>query len=96
MISGEDLLSRIEGFNKLIENLRLDKGEDWDYRNEMSLVASDVVSLFPSLTVKNSAKAVRSQAEKINIEWKNVDTKWLTLYIHMNRNKSSDRSSTTM
>ena len=58
----------------------------------MSLIASDVVSLFPSMTAENTAKAVKSQAEKSKIEWRNIDTKWLTLYIHMNRDKCSDIS----
>ena len=45
VISGEDLLSRIEVFNKFIKEKNAEKGDNWDYREEMSLVASDVVSL---------------------------------------------------
>ena len=56
------------------------------------LLGSDVVSLFPSLTAINTAKAVRAQAIKSSIIWENIDTKWLLLYIHLNRNLSSDLS----
>ena len=70
------------------------KKEDinWDWRDEWILIGSDVVSLFPSLTADRTAKAVRSQAEKIEIKWENVDTRWLCMYIHQNRELSSDLS----
>ena len=54
------------------------------------LVGSDVVSLFPSLTAKNTAKAVRAQAEKSSIRWLNVDHRWLCMYIHQNRGLATD------
>ena len=53
------------------------------------LLGSDVVALFPSLTKKRTAKAVRNQVCKSNIKWNNIDTRWLTLYIHLNRGLNS-------
>ena len=57
-----------------------------------TLIGTDVVSLFPSLSSVNTAKAVRSQAMKSSITWENIDTRWLRLYVHLNRELSSDIS----
>ena len=54
------------------------------------MIGSDVVSLFPSLTAVETAKAVRSQAMKCSIKWDNIDSRWLRLYIHLNQHLSSD------
>ena len=53
------------------------------------LLGSDVCALFPSLSKEKTAKAVRNQASKIDIKWENIDIKWLTLYLHLNRHLSS-------
>ena len=93
VISSEDMLSRIEKFNELVGEKRKQKeieGITWDWRNDWMMVGSDVVSLFPSLTAENTARIVRSQAEKIPIHWENIDTKWLRMYIHQNRSYSHD------
>ena len=98
VISSEDLLSRIEKFNKLVDQTKKEKikenpKSDWDWRDDWMLIGSDVVSLFPSLTAENTAKIVRNQVRKSPIEWKNIDVDWLRLYIHQNRSMSSDLSS---
>ena len=98
VISSEDLLSRIEKFNKLVEQTKEMKNNenpnsDWDWRDAWLLIGSDVVSLFPRLTAENTAKIVREQVRKSPIEWKNIDVDWLRIYIHLNRTMSSDLSS---
>ena len=93
VLSSEDMLSRIEDFNKKIEEEKKRRGDDaWDWRQEWTLIGSDVVSLFPSLTAENTSKCVRRQATKSDIEWTNIDEDWLRLYIHMNIQFSSDIS----
>ena len=54
------------------------------------LIGSDVSALFPSLTRDRTAKAVRRQTEKAGIQWENIDSKWLRLYIHLNRHMVTD------
>ena len=44
------------------------------------------------MSAEKSSKAVREQVKKINMEWQNVDDQWLRLYIHLNREMSSDIS----
>ena len=61
VISSEDMLARIEDFNKFIEKERKKHGEGWDWRHKYTMIGSDVVSLFPSLTAVNTAKAVRNK-----------------------------------
>ena len=56
------------------------------------MIGSDVISLFPSLTAIETAKAVRSQALKCSISWDNIDSRWLWFYIHLNQRFSSDIS----
>ena len=68
-------------------------GEKWDWRDKWTLIGTDVVSLFPSLSAVNTARAIRSQALKSDIVWENIDSKWLRLYIHLNRHMSTDVSS---
>ena len=93
VISSEDMLHRFEVFNKEVADMIIDKkkdGVDYDWREEYMVLGSDVKSLFPSMTRDNTAKAVRKQAEKSNIKWQNIDSKWLRLYIHLNRHLCSN------
>ena len=73
--SDRDLLSRLETFNKKVENEKKLKGDSWDWREEWVLLGSDVVSLFPSLSAERTAKIVRKQVEKSLINWENIDDK---------------------
>ena len=80
VISSEDLLSRIETFNRKLKKeieTRKKVDKDWDWRNKYMLLGSDVESLFPSLTAKRSARIVREQVERSKMIWENVDPKWL-------------------
>ena len=54
------------------------------------LLGSDVKALFPSLSADKTSKAVRAQIEKINMDWVNIDDKWVRLYIHLNRALTDD------
>ena len=92
VISSADLLARVEDFNKKIEYMQKEKGPEWDWRQEYMLIGSDVTSLFPSLSARRTAKIVRKQFMKSKVEWQNVDTDWLRLYVHLNRGLSSDVS----
>ena len=83
VVSSEDMLSRIYECNEKIENMRKNKPENWDWKNELILIGTDVQSLFPSLSASNTGKAVRSQFAKSKIVWDNVDWKMLTLYIKL-------------
>ena len=77
----------VECSNKNILNDKSIKPNDdksWDWRDELLLLGTDVTALFPSLSAKNAAKALRSQLEKSNIEWRNIDCPWLTLYLKLN------------
>ena len=90
VISSEDLLSRVEKFNGLVEQTKKEKYNEhpesnWDWREDWMLIGSDVVSLFPSLKAENTAKIVRNQVRKSPISWRNIDVDWLILYIHQNR-----------
>ena len=89
MINSEYMLSRMEVFNKRLKEIKNER-KNWDWRKEMSLIGTDVVALFPSLSAERTVKSVRRQAEKSEIIWENVDYKWLSLYIHLNRDKCTD------
>ena len=78
------LLSRIEKFNKRANRQDIDWKKDWIF------VVSDVKSLFPSLSKERISKAVQNQAKYISIRWTNIDTKWLTQYIHLSHDLCSD------
>ena len=56
------------------------------------VLRSDVQALFPSLSKERTARAVRAQAEKADIQWENIDSKWLRLYIHLNKHLSENIS----
>ena len=63
------MLSRIERFNELMKKNREEKkssgeNEDWDWREEWMLLGSDVVSLFPSMSAKNTARILKEQIRK--------------------------------
>ena len=84
VISSEDLLARIELFNDKVAIKRKLHGPEWDWRQHWTMIGSDVVSLFPSLTAENTAS---------DISFENIDTRWLTMYIHQNRDMASDITS---
>ena len=67
------------------EKMKIDP--EWDWREYYLLLGSDVKSLFPSLSTKRTARIVREQTEKSNINWQNIDERWLCLYVHLNRDK---------
>ena len=78
VISSEDMLSRIEQLNLNIAKTRKEKlaanpNSDWDWRHDYVLIGSDVVSLFPSLSAENTARAVKNHKLKSPIVWTNID-----------------------
>ena len=82
VISSEDMLYRINKFNREIEKEIEEKrktDEDWDWREKYLLLGSDVQALFPSLSADRTAKIVREQASKSKIVWENIDPRWLCL-----------------
>ena len=85
VISSTDMLSRIENFNDWVKREKIERGESWDWRDEYVLIGSDVKALFPSLSAENTSKRIREQAEKIEMDWENLDEEWIELYIHLNR-----------
>ena len=84
------MLSGVEKFNMWVKKEKIQKGADYDWRTDYMLLGSDVQALFPSLSAERSSKAVRAQIEKSKLEWKNVDDKWVRLYIHLNRELTDD------
>jgi len=86
VISSEDLLSRIEKFNEWAAF------QSYDWRQKYMLIGSDVTALFPSLSKERTAAAVYRQAKKTKMNWSNIDEKYLTLYVHLNRHLSSNIS----
>ena len=86
VIISEDMLNRIAKCNDKIKKLiaehkieQSEENESWDWRQDYILLGSDVSALFPSLFAKNTAKAVMNQILK------NLDGKWLTLYLKLNK-----------
>ena len=88
IISSEDLLARIDKFNKEIEK-EIEKDENYDWREHYILLGTDVKALFPSLSAERTGRAVRKQVEKSLIKWEEIDDMWLTLYVHLNENLCS-------
>ena len=90
------MLARCEEFNRWLvkeKKIKASSGaENWDWRNDMMLLGSDVVALFPSLSADMTAEIVRRQVVKSPITWFNVDHTWLRLYVHLNANLASDIS----
>ena len=84
IISAEDLLARIEMFNKEIKE-KIEIDENYDWRDQFILLGTDVKALFPSMSAERTGRAVRDQVEKSLIIWEDIDEMWLTLYIHLNR-----------
>ena len=68
VISSEDLLAKIHSCNRDLERRRKDReerGEEVDkMEQELYIIASDVVALFPSMTDKRTGKICREQAIK--------------------------------
>ena len=84
------MLSRVEHFNEWVKKENIVRGENWDWREEMVLIGSDVKALFPSLSAGITSKIVRSQAEKSKMKWENLNDEWIRLYIHLNRHLCTD------
>ena len=61
-----------------------------DEYEEMSLVGSDVVALFPSITAERSARIVREEIERSEIMFEGFDDEKARAYINMNKEIISD------
>ena len=110
VISAEDLLARVTGYNKNSppapsasraatpvpaaegstpsppptesEIIHPEHEEE-----EMSLVGSDVVVLFPSITAERSARIVRDEIQRSEITFEGFDDEKARAYIYMNKKK---------
>ena len=82
VVSAEDMMSRIYECNEKIKVLK-STNANWDWREEMLLIGTDVQSLFPSLSAKNTGIAVREQFAKSKVIWENIDWRMLTLYVKL-------------
>ena len=89
IISAEDLLARVDEFNREIAKERR-QNPDYDWREEFILLGTDVKALFPSMSAERSGRAVRQQVEKSKIVWEEVDDMWLSLYVHLNEKMCSN------
>ena len=83
VVSAGDMLSRIYACNKAIEKLMNENTANYDWREELILLGTDVQSLFPSLSARNTGIAVREQFAKLKVTWENIDWKMLTLYVKL-------------
>ena len=83
VVSSEDMLSRIYNCNEEIKKLKEEKGANWNWKEELILIGTDVQSLFPSLSAEKTGEAVRIQFAKSNITWENIDWKLLALYVKL-------------
>ena len=54
------------------------------------MVASDVVALFPSMKVKNTAKICAEMVKQTELEFEDLDICEMLLYIRMNQEKVSN------
>ena len=54
------------------------------WTEDLIILGSDVVSLFPSLSATLTGKAVKEQIIKSTIQWENIDWNLLTLYLKIN------------
>ena len=84
VISSEDLLANINEFNEEIKR-EIEKENSYDWRKDYVLLGTDVVSLFPSMSAEKTGEAIRKQVEKSKISWEEIDEKWLSLYVRLNR-----------
>ena len=69
------------------------KGEEkQDQRESLSLVGSDVVALYPSLSKDNTARIVKKKIIESEVEFKGFDTERARAYIKMNTDEVEDLS----
>ena len=102
VISSEDMLNRVQNckmkLKEYIEKKKEQAGaelgqaqpgldKNWKWTDDLIMLGSDVKSLFPSLTAKETGRAVRRQFEKSKIKWTNIDWKLITLYIKLHENQ---------
>ena len=86
VISGSEMLHRVDSLNKLIEIQEKEKGnideiqEIIDLRNAV-LTGSDAVGLYPSLLKISTGNVVREEAMKSTIKWEGLDYKECARYI---------------
>ena len=64
--------------------------ESENKEEEMSLVGSDVVALFPSITAERSARIVRDEIQRSEITFEGFDDEKARTYIYMNKEKITD------
>jgi hypothetical protein len=92
VVSAEDMLARIEDCNKemriLVEEKK-ERGEDTSIEEDLIILGSDVVALFPNLTSKRTGKKVRGQVEKSELKIDGVNFKEVVRYVKVNEDHTS-------
>ena len=97
MISSEDFLSNLHRLNGTLrtEKFQLYNPECVEHvsganRDTVIMVATDVVALFPSLGIDETARICGQVAEASNLEIDNVDYTEMLLYLRLNEDKAGD------
>ena len=86
VISGEELLNRVDRLNKLIEmqEKRGDDKTDTDVLvklRDLVLTGSDAVALYPSMKREATALSIREEAMSTTVNWKGINYKECSRYV---------------
>jgi hypothetical protein len=94
VISSKDMLSRVQDCNRALTRMRqekMEKGESLsEEEEELFLIGSDVIALFPSLNLVRTGKIVTQQVEKSQIIIEGIDYMEVARYLVINKDKTSD------
>ena len=96
VISSDDFLANLHQFNKKIsdEGLQIYDPENVAHVSgevpTISMIASDVVALFPSMKVKTTARICAEMIVQSETDFQELDLQEMLLYIRMNQDMVSD------
>ena len=89
VISGEEMLNRIDRLNKLVE-IQGEEGEatrdteDLVDLTRAVLTGADAVGLYPSMKKRTTGKVIREEAIRSEVKWQNISWREAARYVAIN------------
>ena len=87
------MLATVVDCNRKLEKIRkekIEKGEPLGDDEELILIRTDVVGLFPSITAPRTGRIVRYKVQGSSLKFKDMNFKQASLYVYLNQDKTGD------
>ena len=87
------MLATVVDCNRKLEKIRkekIEKGEPLGDDEELILIRTDVVGLFPNITAPRTGMIVSDKVQGSSLKFEGMNFKQASLYVYLNQDKTGD------